>query len=125
MALSFFASVPANITIPPLNQLVAEGDRVELTCTASGPPLPDVEWRYEDGNGQRVIMADSTTLITSTASPDNDSVTSNLTLLKVQSSNEGVYICSANNSLGNGIASATLSLLGELSFACELLDYLS
>ncbi|XP_018323059.1 roundabout homolog 2 [Agrilus planipennis] len=70
------------------------GEKVVFQCSVEGDPTPGVLWRREDGKmpvGRARILDDKSLLIDS-----------------VQTSDEGLYICEAENVVGSVIARATL-----------------
>lgn len=78
----------------PQDVVALLGKRVVFQCTVEGEPVPNVLWRREDGKmpiGRARILDDKSLLI------DN-----------VQTSDEGIYICSAENLVGSISAKASL-----------------
>ncbi|XP_068734399.1 MAM domain-containing glycosylphosphatidylinositol anchor protein 1-like [Montipora capricornis] len=73
---------PPNITSISLNQTVAEGDVVQLNCTADGNPEPNITWTRLS----------------------NDSIVS-MPLTITGKQNEGGYRCTAHNGIGNVVTS--------------------
>ncbi|XP_068686972.1 uncharacterized protein [Montipora foliosa] len=73
---------PPNITSISLNQTVAEGDVVQLNCTADGNPEPNITWTRLS----------------------NDSIVS-MPLTITGKQNEGGYRCIAHNGIGNVVTS--------------------
>lgn len=70
------------------------GQKVVFECSVHGDPTPNVLWRREDGKmpiGRARILDDKSLLI------DN-----------VQTSDEGLYICDAENLVGSISARASL-----------------
>ena len=85
------------ITTPETEQVynIAEGD--SITCTATGYPVPDIVWLNNDGSvvDENRIKTDST-MATGVGNLFN--VTVSMTVGRYDT---GVYICIANNSIGN------------------------
>ncbi len=109
---SFPTDIPS-IIVPPLNQTVPQGTRVELTCTVFGGPPADVNWvfRSEDG-AEELITVD--TPGTQMGIMGNEVVlTHTLVLLDIPLSRAGQYECVANNILGNDTAQASVTVFGE------------
>lgn len=92
---------------------MTEGDRVELNCTASGIPLPEIEWFVNEG--EVPITTDGTTTLINTVPEGMSGITSTLSLLDIQFAGSGTYVCMAINSLGNDTALAVLTVYGEPS----------
>ena len=86
-----------------------------MICRASGVPQPEVEWLFvssEEGEEELTpVVTDSTTLMDTVS--EGTVVTSNLTLLVVQPSSSGLYICTATNPLGNDTSLANLTVFGN------------
>lgn len=79
------------------------GQRVIFHCAVDGEPTPNVLWRREDGKmpiGRARILDDKSLLIDS-----------------VQTSDEGLYICDADNLVGSVTAKASLVV------NCKLFSY--
>ena len=83
------------ITIAETEQGVIEGD--SITCTATGYPVPDIVWLNNDGSvvDENRIKTDSV-MATGVGNLSNVSVS-----MTVGRNDAGVYICIANNFIGN------------------------
>lgn len=93
------------ITQHPSNTFApAPGQAATMYCTASGQPPPSISWLH---NGAPVSG--------NVQISNSSSFNSTLTVLNVQSSDEGNYQCMATNSLGSA-----LSNNATLYIACEL-----
>lgn len=80
--------VPASIVVYPESQTVNEGETLILSCVANGDPLPNITWTM--GNSTEVISKEPV-----------------LFLKNATRINEGVYVCSGSNAVGeNTIAVA-------------------
>ncbi|GIY13520.1 hypothetical protein CDAR_68362 [Caerostris darwini] len=83
--------------IEPHNSKAAEGSNVHLDCRVYGEPKPTVTWA-KDGlpfqKSDRVIILPNNTL----------------KIIAVQISDEGIYSCISNNSLGSVVADAEISV---------------
>ena len=78
-----FAEIPG-ITHPThTNASYDNGSVVNISCTATGKPDPDVRWTY---NGQK---------------KSSGSKTAHLLFSPISKADAGTYICMANNSAGN------------------------
>ena len=82
----------------PANVFAHVNSDIMLECEAEGQPKPDITW-YK--NGDRLYPSDYFQLIAG----------SNLKILGMVNSDEGIYQCFAENSLGNVQASAQLIIL--------------
>ena len=98
------------ITVPKNGQLytLTEGDNI--TCTATGYPVPDLDivWLNNDESNNR--------LVTDSLVADNDSVSVSLTIRR---SDTGIYSCVANNSVGNIIHAINVTVQCKLKFFCN------
>ena len=94
-----------NITMPEAEQVytITEDDD-NITCTATGYPVPDIVWLNNDGS-----VVDKNRLITDSVMT---TVTGNLSSVSVSmivtSNDTGVYTCVANNSVGNDTNTITI-----------------
>nr|XP_045003633.1 roundabout homolog 2 isoform X3 [Jaculus jaculus] len=97
-------SDPAELTVferptflrRPINQVVLEEETVEFRCQVQGDPQPTVRWRKDDTDlprGRYDIKDDYT-----------------LRIKKAISTDEGAYMCVAENRVGKVEASATLTV---------------
>ena len=97
----FFISDPPNITLQN-NYSVGRGKSVSLDCKVDGYPLPTITWTPCDA-------------------PENVCNQSMLNISNVQY--DGVYICTAKNSLGNDTANTSLGksfYFISASFLCTI-----
>ena len=83
-------TVPAKITKPQRPVTSIQGRQTRISCTARGTPTPTITWRRK--NRQRLRGQ-----VTSKKTRYGDYVTSTITISKVQTSDAGVYICTAAN----------------------------
>ena len=60
---------------------ISQGDTVTISCRASGNPTPDIVW-YRDGSGEIVSRSHT------------------LTIADIRRDQAGVYVCQADNSVG-------------------------
>ncbi|XP_070108359.1 roundabout homolog 2 isoform X16 [Equus przewalskii] len=97
-------SDPAELTVferptflrRPINQVVLEEEAVEFRCQVQGDPQPTVRWKKDDADlprGRYDIKDDYT-----------------LRIKKAVSTDEGTYLCIAENRVGKVEASATLTV---------------
>ncbi|XP_020927056.1 roundabout homolog 2 isoform X14 [Sus scrofa] len=97
-------SDPAELTVferptflrRPINQVVLEEEGVEFRCQVQGDPQPTVRWKKDDADlprGRYDIKDDYT-----------------LRIKKAMSTDEGTYMCIAENRVGKVEASATLTV---------------
>ncbi|XP_031220116.1 roundabout homolog 2 isoform X9 [Mastomys coucha] len=97
-------SDPAELTVferptflrRPINQVVLEEEAVEFRCQVQGDPQPTVRWKKDDADlprGRYDIKDDYT-----------------LRIKKAMSTDEGTYVCIAENRVGKVEASATLTV---------------
>ena len=88
-------------TVSPLNNTtVREGNTSTITCEALGYPPPTIVWSRTSGTlSDRVSVSDSISVPTGYGNVTRVSV--NLTIVNASREDTGVYICSANNSVGS------------------------
>ncbi|KAL2805249.1 roundabout-like protein 2 isoform 8 [Daubentonia madagascariensis] len=97
-------SDPAELTVferpaflrRPINQVVLEEEAVEFRCQVQGDPQPTVRWKKDDADlprGRYDIRDDYT-----------------LRIKKAMSTDEGTYMCIAENRVGKVEATATLTV---------------
>lgn len=86
--------------IEPHNTKAEIGVDVHLHCKAKGEPKPSVYWTH-----QSLILMNTDRII---VLPNNT-----LKIVAVQTSDEAVYTCNANNSLGHVYAEAQLIVQGK------------
>ena len=75
-----------------------------ITCTATGYPVPDIVWLNNDGSEvdkNRLVLGSA--MATGVGNLFNKSL-----LLMIRRSDNGVYMCYANNSVGNNIINITV-----------------
>ena len=89
--------VPPSIISPPMNATVALGESVNFTCTATAQPLPIISWwRVDNINGTRTQINTTISGYNVIASViEERQVVSTLTILEVELSDAGEYVCIA------------------------------
>jgi len=111
-----FLAVPI-LTISESEQLDVVGEQTyrineggNITCTATGYPVPDVVWLNSDR-----IAVDKNRLITTNPVPTGIGLVFNVSIiLMIKSTDYGMYMCRANNSLGTKVS--------NISVTCKLLQ---
>uniref|UniRef100_A0A8D1LAI8 Roundabout homolog 2 n=1 Tax=Sus scrofa TaxID=9823 RepID=A0A8D1LAI8_PIG len=109
-------SDPAELTVferptflrRPINQVVLEEEGVEFRCQVQGDPHPTVRWKKDDADlprGRYDIKDDYT-----------------LRIKKAMSTDEGTYMCIAENRVGKVEASATLTVRAPPQFVVRPRD---
>ena len=83
---------------------ITEGDII--TCTATGYPVPDIVWLNNDGSeiDKNRVKSDST-MATGVGNLSNVSVS-----MIIGRNDTGVYICIANNSIGNDTCTINITV---------------
>ena len=82
------------------NTTIREGNTTTITCEALGYPPPTVVWSRTNGIlSDRVSVSDSVSVPTGYGNVTRMSV--NLTITNASREDTGVYMCSANNSVGS------------------------
>lgn len=92
--MSLFVAVKPSFNKEPQDVVALLGKKVVFQCSVDGEPDPNVLWRREDGKMPigRARIADDKSLI----------------IENVQPSDEGIYICTAENLVGTITAKASL-----------------
>ncbi|XP_076799198.1 roundabout homolog 2 isoform X12 [Arvicanthis niloticus] len=109
-------SDPAELTVferptflrRPINQVVLEEEAVEFRCQVQGDPQPTVRWKKDDADlprGRYDIKDDYT-----------------LRIKKAMSTDEGTYVCIAENRVGKVESSATLTVRAPPQFVVRPRD---
>ncbi|XP_066014636.1 fibroblast growth factor receptor 4-like isoform X2 [Pocillopora verrucosa] len=102
---SFWIDVTASpqITEPPINQSVTEGNSVNFSCRASGVPTPTLVWVFNNAD------------LPSGINQFNHEGESFLEFLSVTKGMEGTYKCEAKNKENTTSSSASLRVYGKAS----------
>ena len=96
MPISIYLDPPVLTGTPSADEYVNLQAILRLSCVATGNDIPSITW-YKDGV---VVTQDATHTITDTQQLP-DQITSTLKVNPVSMATEGVYNCSASNSLGD------------------------
>ena len=106
----FYSSVPPSVTVDSQSKTVEEGGNVIFTRNATGQPQPDIAWSKSEGSmpTSRTIMHDAT-----------------LTILYARVDDSGLYICTANNSVGSNSSDVELKVIRmTINISMSLLVYI-
>lgn len=105
-----FQTATPNVQIAQNSYSVNLGGAVELVCIVSAdPPISSITWTRTVNGVTSTLNIGSLTRFTG-GTVSNPS----LTILNAQTSDEGTYVCSAQNSAGTGQSgSTTLSIVGS------------
>ena len=97
-------------TVSQINdEVLIERNATTITCEAIGYPPPTVQWDRTDGTlSDRVSVSGSISVPTGYGNVTRVSV--NLTITNVSREDTGVYMCSANNSVGDDIINASITV---------------
>ena len=93
-----------NITIPEAEQIYILNEDDNITCAATGYPVPDIVWLNNDGSQvdeNRLVI--NNVMATATVNLSSVSVS-----MIVTRNDTGVYMCVANNSVGNDTNTITI-----------------
>ena len=88
------------VDVYPRNQTVPEGNTTNISCKATGVPLPKLSWKFDEGE------------LPPTAVIMNTSDGSLLQLTNTTKRMEGTYKCKATNKAGKEHSTSTLHVLG-------------
>ena len=86
--------------------MIREGSTITITCEAFGYPPPTVVWNGALSN--RVSVSDGFALLTGYGNVTRVSV--NLTITNASREDTGVYMCSANNSVGTDSSNISITV---------------
>ena len=107
-----FYVVPLVIIPEVMDQTHNEGDNASFTCQASSEPVPTISWYF---NGSPVDEDNTIKYIISIMSLNTTTISNTLTIMSVESSDVGTYMCRATNVLSSGTSSGILTVNGELT----------
>ena len=94
------------------NTAIREGNTTTITCEALGYTPPTVVWSRTNGTlSDRVSVSDSVSVPTGYGNITRVSV--NLTITNASREDTGVYMCSANNSVGIDTKSTNITVQCE------------
>ena len=99
---------PAIVEPLPTLPAMATGSSVELSCNASGNPLPYISWVFNDVNLTASSIANFNIISTSES---RSIASSTLQIMSLSSSSSGEYKCVASNFITSVESATTLSLL--------------
>ena len=106
-----FSTVSPQIIDPPHNLTVVQAEDASFSCLATGRPIPEIVWiRLED---MAQLQSQSGLTIEEQEVGDMQR-RSNLTIIGVQLSDSGAYVCVAMNEVGSIMAYVTLTVHGML-----------
>ena len=98
------------------NERINETESVNFTCEATGEPVPNISWYFNDvminvsdNSNKYMIMSRSLNITT---------IENTLTVYNVTSSDVGTYTCNSNNILGS------ITSFGILTITSKILCYL-
>ena len=102
-------------TLSPLNNtIIGEGNTTTITCEALGYTPPTVVWSRTNGTlSDRVSVSDSVSVPTGYGNVTRVSV--NLTITNASREDTGVYMCSANNSVGSDSENINITVQCEFT----------
>ena len=112
-------------TVSQINdEVLIERNTTTITCEALGYPPPTVQWDRIDGTlSDRISVSDNVSVPTGYGNVTRVSV--NLTITNASREDTGVYMCSANNSVGDNVINPSITVQCKfcdsyLLFACFL-----
>ena len=94
-----------------MNQIINEGDNISFTCQATGAPVPNISWYFNDNPVDNITTMKYTT---SLSIINTITINNTLTIMNVQSSDMGTYTCNATNVVSTDTSSGVLTVNGEL-----------
>ena len=109
MAFSDLHSTGNSLVIPLNITIVRETNTATITCEALGYPPPTVVWSRTNGTlSDRVSVSDHVSVPTGYGNVTQMSI--NLTITDASREDTGVYMCSANNSIGSDNKSINITV---------------
>ena len=98
-------TVPPSLSGGPDNLVVKAADTVSFCHQVQGTPTPSIQWEHNN----KQLLHSARVKIT------NDGVNVSMTILDAGRLDEGVYTCTALNSLGSMSAQTKLVILGKFN----------
>jgi len=123
-------AAPVITEAPPSERTAERGDTIELSCEATGVPMPLIVWRLNFGH-----VGDPPRVTYSTEKDVDSGGTSwwstgprvsrgQITISQVRAEDEGAYTCEAINSKGNVFAAPDTIVRVLRKFYCQSLRFL-
>ena len=116
-SLLYYIAQPTTHT--PAIVSVSEGDNVIITCTATGVPVPSVDWSRADGSS----LTDSRYVISDTSSSvvvnDVYQVTRDLTIMNIVREDIGLYGCTVTNVVDTVQSNVSITVLCKFIIMCS------
>ena len=103
-------TVMPNITMPEAEQVYIITEDDNITCTATGYPAPIIVWLNNDGS----VVNESRLVTDSVTTTDIGNLSSVSVSMLVTRNDAGVYMCVANNSVGNDTNTITILIQCKL-----------
>ena len=116
---TIFMTVAPTITTPMEGQQfnITEGSDGSITCTATGYPVPTVEWQNSDGNSLSNSRLMSGSPVNMPIGVGNvTSVSVELMVTGAMRVDTGMYRCSANNSVSSTTRNINITVQCKLQF---------
>ena len=117
-------TVGLNITTPMEGQefIITEGSNGSITCTATGYPVPTVVWQNSDGSSlSSSKLVSGSPVISSTGVGNVTSVSVELMVIGAMRDDNGMYRCSANNSVSGITRNIKISVYVQCKW--HLMEY--
>ena len=98
--------------------VITEGTTTKVTCEALGYPPPTIVWSRNNGAlSDRVSVSDSVSVPTGYGNVTRVSI--NLTITNASREDAGVYMCSANNGVGNDERNMSITVQCKCNWCIE------
>lgn len=111
-----FTEVPLILTGVNISEPLKIGDNISLSCTATGIPLPSLQW-YKDN----IVIMNESMISVSIKETNIGDVPSTVSILHLSSLNEfdiGTYGCQATNFAGNATQEFEIQVTGGMYYDC-------
>ena len=119
---TIFMIVAPTITAPMEGQQfnITEESDGSITCTATGYPVPTVEWLNSDGSSlSNTRLMSGSPVVSSTGDGNVTSVSVELMVTGAMGEDTGMYRCSANNSVSSTTSNISITIRCKLHGTCS------
>ena len=114
-------SVTPAISPEVTDQTQNEGDTASFTCQATSEPVAIISWYFNGALVNNETNMDKYDI--SQLSLNTTTISNTLTIMNVESSDVGTYICNATNVISTDISSGVLTVNGEsVTYVCTYVD---
>ena len=98
-----------------MDQVENTGDNASFTCLATGKPVPSINW-YFNGTLVDGLFNNTMKYKISIMQLNASTITSTLTIMRIESYHVGTYTCNATNKISTDTSSGVLTVNGEWQY---------